>query len=382
MNYDVSLVPCSDYSEAKAALCAVLEPIGGLDWVKPGMKIVIKANLVTAMKPDSAGVTHPALVCALSQLLTERGAEAIVGDSPGGIYSAAYLNRVYSVTGMREAEKHGASLNMDFSQSEVAFPGAAVLRSFTCTAYLLKADAIIDFCKLKSHGMMGMSAAVKNMFGAIPGTMKPEYHFKFPNHAEFADMLVDLNEYFKPRLSIADAVIGMEGNGPTAGSPRKIGALAASFSPYMLDLVCARMIGLGRENVPTLESAFRRGLAPGSADEVKVVGPLDELTVHDFKNIAAHNGILFNGSGKNPFMRVFSSALGAILRSSPRLKPKLCVGCGVCANTCPAKAITIKDGLAKIDFHKCIRCFCCQEFCPKGAMQVKRSAAARLASRL
>ena len=59
-------------------------------------------------------------------------------------------------------------------------------------AFANGADAIIDFCKLKTHGMMGMSAAAKNMFGIIPGTFKPEYHFRYPDHKDFAKMLVDL----------------------------------------------------------------------------------------------------------------------------------------------------------------------------------------------
>ena len=92
------------------------------------------------------------------------------------------------------------------------------------------ADYIIDFCKLKTHGMVGLSCAVKNMFGCVPGTNKPEYHYRFPGEADFSDMLIDLNEYAKPVLSIVDAVVGMEGNGPTNGTPRFVGAVIAQQS--------------------------------------------------------------------------------------------------------------------------------------------------------
>ncbi|MBR6522714.1 MAG: DUF362 domain-containing protein [Oscillospiraceae bacterium] len=382
MKYDVSIVSCPDYSQAEEALIRVFEPIGGLDWVEPNMKIAVKVNLVTAMKPDTAGTTHPALVCALTKLLVQRGAQVIIGDSPGGIYNSVYLNRVYSVTGMREAEAFGAALNDNFEQSNVTFPEAKVLKNFTCTSWLLEADAIIDFCKLKSHGMMGMSGAVKNMFGAIPGTMKPEYHYKYPNYTDFADMLVDLNEYFKPRLAIVDAVWGMEGNGPTAGKPRHIGALLASFSTYKLDTACAALIGLDKDKVPTLEAAVRRGLAPADHSELNIVGPLAELTVPDFDHVAVHNSLLFAGNGKNPLLRAFSAVGGKLLISKPKLHAAECVGCGVCAGICPAKAIVITNKLAVIDKSKCIRCFCCQEFCPKGAMKVKRPLAARIAAKL
>ena len=116
-----------------------------------------------------------------------------------------------------------------------------MLHGFLYTGYLDRADGIVNLCKLKSHGMMGMSAGAKNMCGAIPGTVKPEYHFKFPDYSDFADMIVDINEYFKPRLTVTDAVVGMEGNGPTAGDARKMGFIAASKSPHAADLVCSEI---------------------------------------------------------------------------------------------------------------------------------------------
>ena len=75
MCVNVSIVPCPNYEPetARRALAAVLEPLGGLDWVKPGMKIAVKANLVARMKPETAAATHPALVTELCRMLTERG---------------------------------------------------------------------------------------------------------------------------------------------------------------------------------------------------------------------------------------------------------------------------------------------------------------------
>ena len=250
-------------------------------------------------------------------------------------------------------------------------------RTFTYTRWLDDADAIIDFCKLKSHGMMTMSAAVKNLFGTIPGTMKPEYHFRFPEERDFADMLVDLNEYFRPRLSIADAVVGMEGNGPTAGTPRPIGALLASKSPYALDLACAEVIGVTMNDVPTLRAACERGLAPADVSGLTVYGDLTALKISDFQNILSHRSLRFEGAGGGGG-RLVGAALGKLLSSRPKVKKADCAGCGLCARICPAKAIQIEKKLPHIDRGKCIRCFCCQEFCPKGAMKVHRPPVARL----
>ena len=372
--FDVCVVRCESYEQRAVtdALRAVLEPLGGLEWVKPGMRVGVKANLVTFLKPDRAATTHPAVLCALTELLRERGAEVIVGDSPGGLYTAAYVNRVYSATGMRAVEQAGAALNRDFREKQVSFPEGKVAREFTYTSWLDGVDAIVDVCKLKSHGMMSMSAAVKNLFGAIPGTFKPEYHFKYPSERDFADMLVDLNEYFRPKLSIADAIVGMEGNGPTAGTPRPIGALLAAHTPYALDLACADIIGVTADDVPTIRAAHERGLCPASASELRICGDLAAVHAEGFQNILNHRSLRFQSAG--PFGKVIERALA----SRPGVDSGKCIGCGVCANTCPAHAIALRNSRPVIDRRACIRCFCCQEFCPKGAMTVRRPLAARI----
>lgn len=376
----VAIAPLDEYTydEARVVLNDLLDAIGGIDFVNKGMRVVIKANLVSAMKPEEAATTHPILISALADILSERGADVVVGDSPGGLYNSAFVGRVYNVTGMRAVTEHGARLNRDFSELSAEFPEGRVLKSFTYTGYLKDADLIINFAKLKSHGMMGMSCAAKNMFGAIPGVIKPEYHFRFPKYEDFADMIVDLDEYFHPEISIADAVVGMEGNGPTAGAPCKMGFLLASHSPHNLDMLAAHLLGFKREELPILEAAHRRGLVPDSAGELSVIGSHDKHFVKSFERVVERRSLEFSGDGRNPVKRLFSRLAGAILRTRPKLVPNMCVGCGVCAGICPAKAITIKNKKARIDRKRCIRCFCCQEFCPKSALKVRRTALAEI----
>lgn len=376
----VSIVDCPDYASdtVKEALEQVLTPLGGLNWVKEGMTIAIKANLVTFFHPDKAATTHPALLCALVEMLKGRGARVIVGDSPGGLYNHAYVNRIYAATGMKQVEASGAELNQDFSQKQVHFPDAKIASDFTYTGWLDQADAIINFCKLKTHGMMGMSAAVKNLFGTIPGTMKPEYHYRFPEIANFSDMIVDLNEYFKPVLSIVDAVVGMEGNGPTAGSPRHIGVLAACKNPHALDMVCAKLIGINPDNVPTLQAAIRRGLVDPDFEKLNIVGNWKDHCITDFQLVTGTRSLQFNSDAKSFVGKISGKVMQSVLSSKPKVEKNECVGCRECEKICPAKAITMVDKKPVIDRSKCIRCFCCQEFCPKGAMKVHRTWVARL----
>lgn len=377
-NYDVAVVRCKTYDveAVKPALEEAVNAVNGLDFVMPGMKIIIKPNLVSFKKPDAAATTHPALLEALVEMLLARGAAVTIGDSPGGPHSLPLLNRVYAATGMDRVEKLGAKLNRNMNEKTVDFPEGKVLKNFTYTEYLDEADAIIDFCKLKSHGMLGMSAAVKNLFGTIPGLKKPEVHYKFQNDAEFADMLVDLNEYFEPRLAICDAVVGMEGNGPTAGTPRQIGAIIASKSTYYADVVGAELIGMNIDGLPTLQAAYERGFAPASSKNLRVYGDIRALTVDDFKAPPVR-GLSFMRKGN-----VLHFISKAALEHKPTLKKRLCVGCGECARMCPAKAIEMKNKKPHINREKCIRCFCCQEFCPRAAMVAHRPLAAKALNKL
>ena len=368
----VRFSPCPDYApeHCRDAIAAV---VGDLDWVQPGMRIGIKVNLVHAAAPETATTTHPALVKALVALLQEQGAQVVLGDSPGGLYQAAHLDKVYRICGLEDC---GAALNHDFSVKSGAFPEGKVLHTFQYTGWLDSCDAIINFCKLKTHGMMGMTCAVKNFFGTIPGTMKPEYHFRFPQATDFAHMLVDLQVYWKPKLHIVDAVVAMEGNGPTAGTPRPMGLVLASENPFLLDQICAPLIGLQPEQVLTQQAALERGLVPA------VPFPEDLLPYcqTDFK-LPPTKSTLFRSVLPGKAGELAGRAMQAFLSPRPALTPGLCIGCGKCGNICPARAITLVRGKPRINRNACIGCFCCQEFCPKGALEAKRSPVARLLTR-
>lgn len=373
-----AIVRCEDYSAAAldAALREALGAIGGLDWVKPNMKIAVKANLAAPKAPEFAVCTDPAAVAALCRMLIERGAEVTVGDSPAGLFNQQLLERTYAQTGYQLIRETGAKLNFDCGQYEAFFPDAKAARRFTRTAWLLEADEVITFAKLKTHGMMGLTGAVKNLYGTVPGTIKLEYHYLHANHEEFADMLVDLCEYTKPRLSIIDAVVAMDGNGPTSGRPRRANALIAALSPHDADLVACVMLGIPPLEIPTMERAAARGLVDPDPAKLTVYGNPRAFVLQDCERMPR----LEIAAVKNT-RGVSLSFMRRLLKREPVVIKDLCVGCAECARLCPAKAIDMKKRLPVIDRKKCIRCFCCQEFCPKGAMRVHRTLVAKLLNR-
>lgn len=389
----VTLNPCVNYDvdEIEKILRDEMTTLGVLDEIKEGMTIALKLNLVAAMKPETAATTHPSVVHALCRIISGQGATAVLGDSPGGPFTGVYLNNVYNVCGIADvAKKTGARLNDDFSQMDVIVEEAKVARNIAVTSWLYKADYIINVCKLKTHGMMGMSSAVKNMFGSIPGTTKPEYHFRFPTQSGFANMLIDIQTYWKPKmlLHVVDGIVGMEDNGPSSGTPRQIGVIMSSRSPYNLDLIGGRIIGLEQAEVLTMSEAYLRGLSPESADEVDVAfgatvkkGTKDNLKafmIPDYQLLDTVRDLQFGGDSLSH--KLSRWALETFLASKPEVKKDECIGCRKCQDICPANAIRMENNIPVIDRKKCIKCFCCQEFCPKGAMKVKRTPIAKILS--
>ncbi len=370
---DIYAVELRTYDELLCykALDELLNNNNLLDFVKKGMKIGVKLNLVAAMKPEKAATINPMLVKALVKLLISKGAIVTLGDSPGGLFTESALKSVYTQTGIDKLTEVGAILNYNCNQQIVETNGL-VVKSLDTTSWLLEQDAIINFSKIKSHGMMGLSGAVKNLFGTVPGILKPEYHYRYSEHSDFADMLIDINEFYKPILNIMDCVVGMEGNGPTQDTPRDIGLVMASKNQYALDIAACYLINLDVNNVRTVSESIRLGFTPDNIKDLNINIDLSKYQVLDFKKIEPGKNMKFNGYG------IFSSLVEKILVVKPICKTKSCIGCKKCFNICPAKAISMVNNYPVIDRNKCIRCFCCQEFCPVGAMQTKKNPLVKL----
>lgn len=369
MEKRVSLIPCREYSPV--LLDQIIErhfaALGADGLIFPGAKVVIKPNLVLARLPDDASTTHPEFIAAIARAVKKRGGEAIIAESPGGPYSKNKLRAVYAATGMyKAAEASGARLNFDIGYREVKAKDGKVCRSFQIIDPIAGADVVISAAKLKTHTMMNYSGAVKNLFGVVPGLMKPEFHFRYPDKTLFGGMIVDLCETVAPAISFIDAVVAMEGNGPTGGTPKSVGMTFAGINPHALDLAACAAAGLKPADVPTLAAAVERGLCPAEACELDYVsgGPfqIDGFKMPDSSGIDFFEKL-------PPFLR---RPLDRLTSPKPRISRANCRGCGVCAQNCPQKTIAVRRGKAVIDDSRCIKCFCCHELCPYKAVKIKR----------
>ncbi|MBM7854628.1 uncharacterized protein (DUF362 family)/Pyruvate/2-oxoacid:ferredoxin oxidoreductase delta subunit [Desulfohalotomaculum tongense] len=361
----VAAAKCPAYDKLKInnALNKLINSLGGIEkFVQPGQVVAVKPNLVAKKKPAEAATTHPLVVEAVVRLVQQAGGKPFIVDSPGGPSSRGVLRSVYRATGMTEvAEKTGCDLNFDTSETVLNHPRGKAVKQLTLLKVLTKADVIIALPKLKTHCMTRYTGAVKLMYGAVPGLKKAEYHFNMQKLREFSQLLIDINTLLPASLNIMDAVVGMEGDGPTAGSPREAGLLLASTNPYALDYICSDLIGIKPDSLVFIQLAKEQGLCPPPAEIELLADPLPELNP-PFK-LPSHKNVDFNLPG---FLKRFISRL----QPRPVFSPELCMGCGECHRCCPAGAITMVNGQPQLTLDSCIRCFCCQELCPHKAVQI------------
>jgi len=372
MDKRVYISACPEYEResVKKSVRDILSAYGGAEAIaSAGQTVLIKANLLMNSRPEQAVTTHPLMVEAIAAEFIGIGCRVIIADSPGGPYNAATLKVVYRTCGMDEAAADsGAELNDNFESSEVAFPEGHICKSFPIIDAVQQADVIISAAKLKTHGLAYMTAAVKNMFGAIPGLAKPAYHSKFPDRTRFNRMLVDVCECVKPAFSFIDGIVGMEGRGPSGGRPKKTGVIIGAVNAHAADMAGCRIMGFKAEQVTTLTEAMARGLIPHSFEELEYMGDNIESLITAYIPAIRATAVPIHY-----FPQFVQPLLTKLLVSYPVIEDK-CVGCGVCATNCPEQIISIHDKRAHIDYEKCIKCYCCHEFCPVRAIGFKRFA--------
>lgn len=338
--------------------------------LRPGMKVLLKPNLLAARKPELAVTTHPALVQAVADWLGKRGVTDIVlADSPGGLYNQSRLESVYAASGMDKLQ--GVRLNFDGDFEPVEQPRGKVCRNFDIIRPVRDADYIINLAKVKTHGMTVVSLGIKNLFGAVPGLEKPAFHCQCPGWDEFAGMLLDLADLISPAVTLVDGVLAMEGDGPSGGSTRQLGYTFASRDVYSLDkLISDRVMGIPPREVPMLRLAMERGWVEESPEITgDALGEIPPFTRPKSQSTDFADQLPgFLGFLRRPAKAVMNK----LFRPKPQVDKEKCVGCGRCGESCPQKIIAITEGKAVIDKRKCISCFCCQEMCPVRAITARR----------
>ena len=358
----VSIVKCQTYEEEEVfrSLRQSVDLLGGIrSFVKQGDHVLLKPNLLFGKEPRKAVTTHPSVVKGAIHLVHEAGGIPFIGDSPG--FGSA--GRAAEKSGIKTIAEEAGCPVVEFN-NPVPWPkGGMLFRQFEVDQKVLDADVVINLPKWKTHGMVLLTLAVKNLFGCVPGSKKPLWHLKAgEDRSLFAKVLVDLYDMIRPSLNILDGIVGMEGNGPSSGVPKPLGLLLASNDALSLDQTVCDLLRLPREALVTNRVAIEQGL---SRDDALVLGLTpNEARIEGFK-FPPPSAPDWNLPG------ILRRALKNALSARPVISEDLCRQCDRCAEICPPKALTRKGRMPDFDYGKCIRCFCCQEICPEGAVSIQ-----------
>jgi len=351
----VSLYPAGDYAEVAEAVERAFA-----DHAPPlaGKTVLLKPNILGAMPPERHVNTHPAVVRAAVEAAERRGAARVLVGDNSGMRAYGSNEHAATVAGIREAV---GDRYVNLGASPVPTPvQSAFADRLAVSREVLECDVLVSLPKMKTHVATAITGAVKNAYGHLVGGEKTRLHRLAQGAEAFARAVVDVFEIRPPDLVVMDAVVAMEGQGPSGGRPRPVGRVLASTNAVALDTVMAAMMGLAPRAVPMLREAERRGLGPADLAAVELDGPFRR--VPGFKTPAVGQGL-----------GTWVSRLATyVLVTRPVVRPKRCVRCGSCVAACPVEAVTMTDRGPVIDYGRCIACFCCHEMCRYGAMDLSR----------
>ena len=370
----VSISKCNSYDikEVQGAVDSCLDKLGGLSsLIKPDDRVLIKPNILIAKPPEEAVTTHPSLIEAIIIAVKKAGAVPLVGDSPGGL--VGNVRGHWKVTGIEEVCNRLNVEILNFESSGV-YEKRINGNHYHIAKPVLDADFIINVPKIKTHGLTILTCAIKNMYGTIPGLTKVNYHKEAPKPSDFAELVVDIFALSKPGLNIVDGIIGMDGNGPSAGNPKEMGLILASTDAIAVDSLICQILGKNPLKVPTNKNAYERELGEADINKIKVLGYQPDV-IDDFKwspNIA---------SSLDMVPSFISKGLMRFWWSRPVIDPEVCTKCGKCVKNCPVEALSAGVKIPEFDYPECINCMCCMEMCPEKAVKLEKSMLSKLLSR-
>lgn len=368
----VSLIRCESYEPAslEPAVEKAVGLLGGMSrFVKPGDRVLLKPNLLSARLPDKRITTDPSVVAAVAKQVMLAGGKPVIGDSP----ALDSFNRTAEKTGMAEvAGQLGVELVELNDPVPVSPPSDATFKRLEIATQALNADVVINLPKLKTHCKMLLTLGIKNLFGTVVAQRKAEWHHMAGvGRDTFASLLLDIYRTVNPALTILDGIWGMEGHGPANGIPRKMNLIAASRDAVALDLTVCRLLGVPLKSFPLFRAAKARKIGETNMDRVTWRGdPPESFRDPDFR--------IPELTSMEVVPETFHWFTKRYLVSKPLHMGNHCIGCGQCEKICPEAAIELEGKRVAIDYNQCIRCYCCQEICPEDAIHFRKGLLVRL----
>ncbi|MFX1337908.1 MAG: DUF362 domain-containing protein [Promethearchaeota archaeon] len=377
MKNKVVVLKLDDYVPKKIneALRSIIEMLGIKEYFV-NTSIMLKPNLLA---PSKNAFTPPEIALELIKILKldMKAKEVVVADS-------TMTKKLTSLTIKRSkfkeiCEAEGVKI-INFFESErikveLNNPDYAIEEKIYLPREVKEVDLLINLPKLKTHNGYVYTGAIKNLFGLLGNKMN--MHMTHKNKIDFQKMLADIffaveetnSRYIPKVLTIMDAVIAMEGKGPRAGKPKKIGLMIAGFNPAAVDIVGYTLMNGDPKDLDAITSLAKRTELPVDITQLDIIGVdnINDFIVKDFKKpkiTLLNKDRIREGS-------LFSIISEKLMKISIKINRKRCILCEECVRHCPAEALVSKHDRIFVDHDACIECFCCGESCPNNAISAK-----------
>jgi uncharacterized protein (DUF362 family) len=257
-----------DRAHVAAGVRQAIQMSGGMaDLIRPGMRVMIKPNMVAPPSSADAGACTSPLVCqAVADVVKELRARPIIAESSarGADTEAAY--RIMDYDALRAQGYEVVDLKQD-KTVRVTLVGGRVLSEITTFDLVTQMDAIISVPILKTHDQGQITLALKNLKGLVIDGDKRRIH-----QIGMFEGAVDLVSHFKPIFAVVDGIVGQEGMGPLLGLPVEMGLVLAGRDLVAVDAIAGRIMGFAPAEVPITAAAAARGLGTMDETEIRVVG--------------------------------------------------------------------------------------------------------------
>ncbi len=242
----------------------VFNAAGGINkFVSRGDVVVIKPNLSWARKPEFAATTHPEVLQAVIELCHEAGAKKVrIADNT--IHDA---RRCFAVTGAgRVAQKTGADLVYPRSSMMKPMPikGGRLDGDWPVFVPLVEADKIINLPVAKNHSLSTLTLGMKSWIGGVDGN-------RWDLHQDIHETIVDLARFFKPTVTLIDAIRIMIRNGPSGGSMADVvqkNTLILSNDPVAADAGAAMLFGFKPDTIGFIRLGQKQKLGTYEAEKL------------------------------------------------------------------------------------------------------------------
>jgi len=221
-----------------------------------GKRILLKPNLVETSLGAPHINSHPLVLRGAIEAFLKLGASTVmVAEGPGHRRDTL---AVYEESGLADVLIEDRIPFHDLNYiTGYELPNAgrqSSMRTLTFPALFKEVDWIVSVAKMKTHHWTGATLSMKNLFGVMPGI-----YYGWPKNvlhtAGIQSSILDINATLKPHFAIVDGIVGMEGDGPIMGDPKKAGVLVMGRNLAAVDATCCRIMGIDPYKVPYLEQA-------------------------------------------------------------------------------------------------------------------------------